>query len=103
MDLENFDYNKLKLLAMSAPAGKQILETCMDIASMLVSKNISYGNSALNPIKIFSKINSAEQIQIRIDDKLNRIKNSQNFPGDNDLDDLIGYLILLKIAKSNAN
>ena len=100
MNLEKFDYDKLLMLALSAPAGKQILENCMQIATMLVEKNISYGNSALNPIKIFSKINSAEQIQIRIDDKLNRIKNGQNFPGDNDLDDLIGYLILLKIAKS---
>ena len=38
------------------------------------------------------------QFKVRIDDKLNRVKNNQGFAGDNDIDDLIGYLILLKIA-----
>jgi hypothetical protein len=35
----------------------------------------------------------------RIDDKLNRLMKGTEYPGDNDIDDLIGYLVLLKIAK----
>ena len=68
---------------------------------MLIDKNISYGNSALEPSRIFSTADSVEQLKVRIDDKLNRIKNNKGFAGDNDIDDLIGYLILYKIANSN--
>ena len=68
---------------------------------MLIDKNISYGDSALNPIRIFSTTDATEQLKVRIDDKLNRVKNNQGFAGDNDIDDLIGYLILYKIAKSS--
>jgi hypothetical protein len=88
----------LQLIATQAPSGNKIMDECLDIAEMLIKKNISYGNSALEPIRIFSKADSKEQIRVRIDDKLNRIQNDQAFPGDNDIDDLIGYLILLKIA-----
>lgn len=92
----------LQLIATDAPSGNKIIVECLEIAEMLIKKNISYGNSALEPIRIFSKADSKEQIRVRIDDKLNRIQNDQAFPGDNDIDDLIGYLILLKIAnKSN--
>lgn len=88
----------LQLIATDAPSGQKIIKECLEISEMLIKKNISYGNSALNPIRIFSKADSKEQIRVRIDDKLNRIQNDQAFPGDNDIDDLIGYLILLKIA-----
>lgn len=90
--------NDLQLIATEAPSGTKIIEECLETAEMLIKKNISYGNSALNPIRIFSKADSKEQIRVRIDDKLNRIQNDQAFPGDNDIDDLVGYLILLKIA-----
>jgi len=88
----------LQLIATSAPSGHKIIVECLEIAEMLIQKNISYGNSALKPIRIFSKADSKEQIRVRIDDKINRIQNDQAFPGDNDIDDLIGYLILLKIS-----
>lgn len=91
----------LQLIATDAPSGQRIIRECLDIAEMLIKKNISYGNSALDPIRIFSKADSKEQIRVRIDDKLNRIQNDQAFPGDNDIEDLIGYLILLKIANKS--
>jgi hypothetical protein len=93
--------NDLQLIATDAPSGIKIINECLEIAEMLVKKNISYGNSALNPIRIFSKADSKEQIRVRIDDKLNRVKNDQSFLGDNDIDDMIGYLILLKIANKS--
>ena len=92
------DYEDLYLHANTAPSGLRILEQCLKTAKMLVDKNISYGDSALTPIRVFSKADNLEQIKVRIDDKLNRIVNSSSYPGDNDIDDLIGYLILLKIA-----
>ena len=82
----------------SAPSGPAISDACDEIKRLLLEKNIAYGNSALSPIAIFAKAGASEGIANRIDDKLNRIKNSQSYPGDNDLDDLIGYLILYKIS-----
>jgi len=99
-DTDVFAYNDLYLHAISAPAGHKILNTCLEIAQMLIDKNISYGNSALEPVRIFSTADSTEQLKVRIDDKLNRVKNNQGYAGDNDIDDLIGYLMLYKIAKS---
>ena len=77
-----------------------IAKICDDIRDLLLEKNRAYGNSALEPIRVFSKANSCEQILVRIDDKLNRIKQGVNFLEDEDvLQDLIGYLILLKVWK----
>jgi hypothetical protein len=100
-DTDVFRYEDLYLHAVAAPAGNRILNTCLEVAHMLIDKNISYGNSALEPARIFSTADSTEQLKVRIDDKLNRVKNNQGYAGDNDIDDLIGYLILYKIAKSS--
>jgi hypothetical protein len=90
----------LQLMATNAPSGHKIISECLEVAEMLIKKNVSYGDSALNPMRLFAQSDSVEQLKVRIDDKLNRIKNSQGFAGDNDIDDLIGYLILLRIAQS---
>lgn len=94
------DYIELTKRAQVAPSGKHILETCIFIAEMLIEKNIAYGDSALSPVRIFSKADPREQLHVRIDDKLSRLMKGTDYPGDNDIDDLIGYLVLLKIAKS---
>ena len=70
-----------------------------NITKMLIEKNRKYGNSALKPQRIFSKASAVEQIKVRIDDKLSRMKNQQNDEDEDVISDLIGYLILLKIAK----
>jgi len=102
-DVTQFNCNDLYLKSVGAPAGNQIWSTCHEIAHMLIEKNISYGNSALDPVRIFSTADSTEQLKVRIDDKLNRVKNNQGYAGDNDIDDLIGYLVLYKISKANSN
>jgi len=76
-----------------------INRVCNEIKDMLMQKNLAYGDSALSPVRIFSKADSMEQILVRIDDKLSRFARGTDYPGDNDIDDLVGYLILLKIAK----
>ena len=76
-----------------------------DIKNLLIEKNRKYGSSALNPLRIFSKCDKIEAIKVRIDDKLSRIKNG-NIADDNNSDsitDLIGYLIILKIALEEQN
>lgn len=100
-DASNFKCDDLYLLTVGTSAGKQIWQTSHEIAHMLIKKNIAYGNSALEPVRIFSKADAREQLHVRIDDKLSRIMRGTSYVGDNDIDDLIGYLILLKIAKSN--
>jgi len=78
----------------------QISAICDDIKELLLYKNRKYGNSALKPIRIFSKSDSVEQILVRIDDKLNRIQQGAGLLDDDEvvIVDLIGYLVLLKIA-----
>lgn len=83
----------------SAPSGADIINVCEEIKALLLEKNRKYGDSALNPSRIFSNSSPIEQIKVRIDDKLSRIKSSQFDEDEDVIDDLIGYLVLLKIAK----
>jgi len=76
-----------------------IQETCDQIKELLIEKNRKYGDSAVNPIRILSKSSNTEQILVRIDDKLNRIKNAQSDEDEDVITDLIGYLVLYKVAK----
>ena len=98
-DSKNFNCQDLHLLTVGTSAGREILDSCHEVAHMLIKKNIAYGDSALNPVRIFSRADAREQLHVRIDDKLSRMMRGTEYPGDNDIDDLIGYLILLKIAK----
>lgn len=65
--------------------------------TVLLEKNKRYGDSALNPIRVFSKLNASDGILIRLDDKLSRIVNSKELRT-NDVCDMIGYLSLLAIS-----
>ena len=77
---------------------REVRGVCNELAALLTEKNKRYGNAALDPARIFSKANSHEQLLVRIDDKLNRIKNWGTDDVDEDtLLDLIGYLVLLRI------
>lgn len=98
--IKDFSCQDLYLLTVGTRSGKEIWESCHEIAHMLIKKNIAYGDSALDPVRIFSKSDAREQLHVRIDDKLSRIMKGTSYIGDNDIDDLIGYLFLLKIAKA---
>lgn len=80
----------------------KIENTCDSIKQLLLDKNAKYGNSALNPVRVFSKADNQEQLLVRIDDKLSRIARGAGMDAvdEDTLNDLIGYLILLKIAKN---
>ena len=79
---------------------EEISAVCNDIKELLLYKNKQYGDSALNPSRIFSKASAVEQILVRIDDKLNRIQKGAGLIGEDEdvIQDLIGYLVLLKIG-----
>ena len=69
-----------------------------ELRTMLLEKNLAYGNSALDPVRIFSAADPEEQIKVRIDDKVSRFVRGhaagEDVPGD-----LVGYFVLLLIAR----
>ena len=73
----------------------KIKNKCDQIKQLLLEKNKAYGNSASEPVRIFSKSDNVEQIKVRIDDKISRIAKGSEFPGEDTIMDLAGYLILL--------
>jgi len=75
-----------------------ISSVCREIEDMLLAKNKAYGDSALDPIRIFSKADPVEQIKVRLDDKISRLMRGSAAGEDVELD-LIGYLVLLRIAR----
>jgi hypothetical protein len=78
-----------------------VCEVMQEIKELLLEKNEKYGNSALEPIGVFSKLSPEEGLLIRIDDKLKRIKNGSLEKDDEDvINDLIGYLVLLKVYQN---
>lgn len=79
-----------------------IKEVCDSLCVMLIEKNRKYGDSALTPLRVFSEADPMEQLKVRIDDKLSRIRSAQSDEDEDVLDDLLGYLVLLKIARRRA-
>lgn len=77
---------------------RDIAIACDEIRDMLLEKNRAYGSSALAPVRIFSRASSVEQILVRLDDKLSRLARGKAAGEDVELD-LLGYLILLRIAR----
>lgn len=76
----------------------QVSKVLDEIKHLLIAKNQKYGNSALEPLGVFSKLSPEQALFVRIDDKLKRIKNGSLQKDDEDVvNDLIGYLVLLKI------
>lgn len=71
-----------------------IMDACEKIKNMLLEKNRQYGDSALNPVRVFSKADSAEQLKVRMDDKLSRIQSAQDDDLEDAMLDLAGYLVL---------
>ena len=69
-----------------------------EIGTMLIEKNRAYGNSALDPVRVFSRADPVEQLKVRIDDKISRLQRG-HAAGEDTVTDLIGYLVLLKVAE----
>jgi hypothetical protein len=75
-----------------------------NFSEFLKEKNKRYGDSVINPVKIFSKVEPSNKACIRLDEKLQRIIN--NDIGElrkNDVADTFGYIALLMIDKGWLN
>jgi hypothetical protein len=66
---------------------------------MLHNKNDKYGDSAIAPVRIFSKASPEEQLNVRMDDKLSRIASGQTDDDEDAELDLIGYLIIKRVQR----
>lgn len=77
-----------------------IAGVCDEIKELLLKKNATYGDSALNPVRVFSQASAKEQLLVRIDDKLSRIQRGSGLLAQDEdvVLDLIGYLVLLRVA-----
>ena len=65
---------------------------------LLIAKNKAYGDSALNPVRIFSKASLKEQLLVRLDDKVSRLARG-SAAGEDVAGDMLGYLLLVTIAE----
>lgn len=86
---------------MSAPddVQKLIAEECDALKAMLLAKNQRYGNSALDPVRVFSRAATEEQIKVRLDDKLSRLARGSGTETEDVEQDIMGYLVLLRVAR----
>ena len=81
------------------PTQQRIHEILGAMKDLLLYKNQKYGDSAINPKKIFYKGDSTNSILIRLDDKIGRVmSNTEEKPRINDVCDIIGYCVLLLIS-----
>lgn len=86
---------------------QRIVDECDALKELLVSKNRLYGNSALEPSMVLAQSDVLEQIAVRCDDKLKRIRNmgglgavlrSGSPDAEDTVQDLLGYLVLARVA-----
>lgn len=77
---------------------KAIASQCDEIRDMLLAKNQAYGNSALDPVRVFSRAPADEQIRVRMDDKISRLVRGEA-AGEDVLFDLVGYIVLLLVHR----
>lgn len=99
MDIEE-KHAMIENAIFSAPADSPLFDLAnilADVMLILCEKNAAYGNSASDPLRLFSSCSPVEQIAVRIDDKLSRIRKSGWMTDDSEdtVKDLIGYLTFL--------
>lgn len=98
-ELEELDKSAQVPEVKQSAFSQSLTKTLKELGTMLLSKNASYGNAALDPLRIFSKADSVEQLKVRIDDKLSRLQRGSEI-GEDTVKDLAGYLILFLMARS---
>lgn len=93
------DTDKESQLSRSQEKIAEIVDATKDL---LLYKNKMYGDSALNPVGIFTKHlktvpENTASILVRLDDKLGRVRNADTLRT-NDVSDIIGYCTLLLVS-----
>ena len=78
---------------------QKIVDVLDGMKQLLLYKNKKYGDSAINPKKVFYKGDATNSILIRLDDKIGRVmSNTEDKPRVNDVADIIGYCTLLLVS-----
>lgn len=80
-------------------AQNAIIQACDELKKMLLEKNDLYGNSAFQPSRVFSRASALEQLYVRADDKVSRLRNLSTSDTEDSITDLTGYLILIRAAR----
>ena len=78
-----------------SPAVERACAFLAEVGEMLRQKNRAYGDSAANPMRVFSRVDAAAGIRVRIDDKLSRLARGDGSGDEDAVKDLVGYLALL--------
>jgi uridine kinase len=76
----------------------KIESVCKKFADFLKAKNHRYVESTTTSMHIFSKSDSSNTIRVKLDDKINKIINSDTLHKE-DVISLTGHLIMLMIAE----
>lgn len=71
-----------------------LVEGALQLAHLLLIKNQGYGNSALDPVEVFSAVGTMERLGVRLDDKLSRLSRGRGGVSEDTEFDIAGYLIL---------
>lgn len=87
MTEDNFEQNVRRILG--------------EVGDLLVERNREYGNSALDPIGVFSKASREDQLATQLDHKLSRVARGGD-PSNDTLRDIAGYVTLMLIAREGA-
>lgn len=81
----------------------EIAEVGTALTSLLLYKNMRYGDSALSPVSVFAPgLTARDRLAVRMDDKINRIAKGMGLDGgdrEHPGIDLAGYLLLDVIAQ----
>jgi len=70
-----------------------------DLSQLLTERHKHHGNAVFEPQAVFSTASAQERICIMLDYKLSRYQQGTTELKGENLNDLIGYLILLKIME----
>lgn len=77
-----------------------IAQVCQEMIIFLQGKNVSYDGSFVKDVVYGgTTIPAIQTINVRITDKIRRLQSGGSYVGDNDEEDLLGYLILKKVLK----
>lgn len=82
-----------------SPFAYHLRMVLVDLERFLLDKNRKDGNSALEPIRVFSRADPITQIDVRIDDNLSRLAHRQDDDTEDTERDTLGHLVLKEVAR----
>lgn len=81
---------------------REIARHGLALTELLLLKNRKYGNSAAEPVSVFSNLDAFDRLMVRMDDKLSRLSRGDNASDNEDaFVDLAGYLLLALVVRDH--